>query len=196
MDSRLRMTELSTAVSRSAWKGVDKASGFHRLPDWSKGTNRTVHDLFGKENVYDWELQDGRIVVFLYFQIIKTPELSTRTRKKRTDHQSALDFSQSEDSPARTGAPSPNYHPSHLPITAIKRSTSDDQDSTLRTPSPAAHDNYEQQEIVVQLPVREIYTRFSPPAKEPVRNARYFQSPHLEIAEIGLEGRTGPGCLE
>lgn len=117
-------------------RAYSKTSGFHRLPQLHIGLNRTVIDLFGKKNSYDWEIQDGRILVFLNFYIVKEDQIkeekikeekTTAITKKRTKHQK--DLSQSDKSPPRTKELSQSSSLSPLPIRPIKRSKSEPLDS-------------------------------------------------------------------
>lgn len=93
-------------------KSWNKKTGFNKLPAPDKGVSRTVADLFQKDGLYEWEVSDGKIVVWINFYIdesssqVRTSPLRKVQRvkkiKEETKASPVLDPACFESSPPRT----------------------------------------------------------------------------------------------
>lgn len=120
-------------------KSWTKQSGFNRLPAPRSGQDRTVYDLFSPGSI-DWEVQNGKLMVYINFQI--DDEGQTRTTlqkkvKKEEEEQPNLLEPSCFESSSRTTSLEPLRQrglKSPLPIHPIKRSRSD----SLSPPPPVS----------------------------------------------------------
>lgn len=155
-------TQFESNTPYELGKSWSKQAGFNRLPHPRPGTTRTVVDLFSKGSI-DWEVQDGRLLVWLNFMIVEDGGSPVRTRKRVLyDEKDDIPRSPNEESPSQREL-SPDELP--FPIFPIKRSQSESPPipSTPRTTSPA-----EQLELGPAFHTRRVQTRRPPQKKRKV----------------------------
>jgi hypothetical protein len=80
-----------------------KALGFTRLPAANSDKARTITDLFGEENQWNWQTEDGKLIVWINFKLedIRSPRTTTgKRRKSETDDSSTIVKRERTASPA------------------------------------------------------------------------------------------------